>query len=386
MTGEIHGFCDERFAPLKEAFAANFAEGLEIGASLAATEHGRYVVDLWGGDAEPDRSRPWEEDTVVELASTTKIAAALSILILVDRGQIELDERVAHYWPEFAQGDKDRVTVRQAITHRAGVPGFDPPISAATACDWEAATARLAAEPHWFGGEPRLCYHAQTYGYLIGELIRRVDGRKPRQFFREEIAAKIGADFQLGVTSEADIARMATLSIPAGAFSADGLAPKLLTSIDLTDVLTGDFDLATWWAREDPGGGGFGNGRSIARVCSIVACGGEVNGVHILSPAILAEAAKEQAYAQCPYLGWFRIGLGLALDSEEFPAPTPTTMPWGGAGGSWACMDPKTGVSVGYAPNNWIIPPPETTQFDMGEHDPRLRRIMAAMANVLPRL
>jgi CubicO group peptidase (beta-lactamase class C family) len=383
MTVEIHGFCNERFQPLKDAFAANFEDGLEIGASLAATQHGRFVVDLWAGDAGPDHTRPWEEDTIVELASTTKLAAALSILILVDRGRILLDERVAHYWPEFAQGGKERVSVREAITHRAGVPGFDPPISAATACDWEATTARLAAEPHWFGGEPRLCYHAQTYGYLIGELIRRVDGRKPRQFFREEIASKIGADFQLGVTAEGDIARMATLSIPAGAFSADGLAPKLLTSIDLTDVLTGDFDLLAWWSREDPGGLGLGNGRSIARLCSIVACDGEVDGVRILSPEILAEAAKEQAYAQCPYLGWLRIGLGLALDSKEFPAPTPTTMHWGGAGGSWACIDPKTTVSAGYAPNNWIIPPPETTQLDMGEQDPRLRRIIHAMTTVL---
>jgi CubicO group peptidase (beta-lactamase class C family) len=383
MTVEIHGYCDERFQPLKDAFAANFEDGLEIGASLAATRHGRLVVDLWAGDAVPDHTRSWGQDTIVELASSTKLAAALSILILVDRGRITLDERVAHYWPEFAQGGKERVTVREAITHRAGVPGFDPPISAATACDWEAVSARLAAEPHWFGGEPRLCYHAMTYGYLIGELIRRVDGRRPRQFFREEIAAKIGADFQVGVTSEADIARMATLAIPTGAFSAESVAPKLLTSIDLTDVLTGHFDLPSWWAREDAGGSGFGNGRSMARLCSIVACGGEVDGVRILSPEILAEAAKEQVYAQCPYLGWLRLGLGFALDSKEFPAPTPTTTHWGGAGGSWACMDPKSGVSAGYAPNNWIIPPPEVTQIGVGDQDLRLRRIMHAVTAVL---
>jgi CubicO group peptidase (beta-lactamase class C family) len=383
MTFEISGFCEERFRPFEDQFRANFDAGLEIGASLAVAHRGRIVVDLWGGWADPQRKRPWERDTLVELASTTKIAAALSVLILVDRGQLDLDTPVAHYWPEFAQGSKGAVTVREALSHRAGVPGFDPPISPATACDWAAATARLAAEPHWFGGEARLCYHAQTYGFLLGELIRRGDGRGPREFFRDEIASKIGADFQLGFTAKAERARMAKLTVPAGAFSAEGVAPKLLTSIDLTDLMKGTFDSFTWLSRVDPGGGGIGNGRSIARLGAIVACGGEVDGARILSPGILAEATRQQAYAQCPYAGWLRMGLGLGLDSPEFPVPSPTSVHWGGAGGSWACMDPQAGVSLGYAPNNWIVPPPETTQIDIGEQDPRLRRLMDAMSGVL---
>jgi len=383
MSVEIGGFCEERFRPLEEQFRANFDAGLEIGASLAVAHRGRMVVDLWGGSADPERTRPWEKDTVVELASTTKIAAALSVLILVDRGQLGLDAPVARYWPEFAQGSKGAVTVREALSHRAGVPGFDPPITAAVACDWEAVTARLAAEPHWFAGEPRLCYHAQTYGFLLGELIRRVDGREPRQFFREEIATKIDADFQMGLTARSDRVRMARLAIPAGAFTAEGIAPKLLTSIDLTDVMNGSFDTGRWLLRVDPGSGGIANARSIARLGSIVACAGEVDGVRVLSSAILDEATRQQVYAQCPYAGWLRMGLGLGLDSPEFPAPSPTSVHWGGAGGSWACMDPNVGVSVGYAPNNWVIPPPDTTQINPGEQDPRLRRIMDAMSAVV---
>ena len=382
---DIHGFCEERFLPLQQAFAANFEDGIEIGASLAVTHHGRFVVDLWAGDADATLGRPWQKDTIVEVASTTKIAALLSILILLDRRQISLDERVAHYWPEFAQGGKDAVTVRDAITHQAGVPGFDPPISAAMACEWNAVAARLAAEPHWFGGERRLCYHAMTYGFLLGELIRRSDGRGPRQFFDEEIAQKIGADFQLGLSSEAEVARMAVLAIPPGAFTAEGPAGKLLTSIDLSEVLAGGMGWQ-WLAHVDPGTGGFANGRSIARLCSIVANGGQVDGVRILSSRIIAEAGKEQVYAQCPYLGWLRLGLGFGLDSKEFPAPSPTTLQWGGAGGSWALMDTKAAVSAGYTPNNWHIPPPDLTQINLGEHDPRLRRITAAMADVLTSL
>ena len=385
MTIEMHGFCEERFLPLKHAFAANFDEGLEIGASLAVTQHGRFVVDLWAGSADAARGQAWQKDTIVEVASTTKIAALLSIMILLDRGQIHLDERVARYWPEFAQGGKDAVTVRDAITHQAGVPGFDPPISATTACDWNAVTTRLAAEPHWFGGERRLCYHAMTYGFLLGELIRRADGRGPRQFFNEEIARKIGADFQLGMSSKADLSRMAVLAIPATAFTVDGVAGELLTSIDLTEVLRGAMGWE-WASHEDPGSMGIGNGRAIARLCSIVANGGEVDGVRILSPQVIADAGKQQVYAKCPYLGWLRLGLGFGIDSKEFPAPSPTTLHWGGAGGSWAFMDPKPAVSAGYTPNNWILPPRDITQVKSGENDPRLRRIMAAMAEVLRKL
>jgi CubicO group peptidase (beta-lactamase class C family) len=218
-----------------------------------------------------------------------------------------------------------------------------------------------------------------TYGFLLGELIRRVDGRGPRQFFNEEIARKIGADFQLGLSSETEAARMAILTIPPGAFAADGPAGKLLTSIDLSEVLAGGMGLE-WLSHEDPGGMGFGNGRSIARLCSIVANGGEVDGVRILSPQVIAQAGHEHAYAQCPYLGWLRLGLGFGLDSKEFPAPSPTTLQWGGAGGSWAFMDPKAAVSAGYAPNNWHFPPPDLTQIS-GEQDP-VRAPSAAQADL----
>ncbi len=232
----IHGLCEKRFEPLLDAFRANFDDGFELGASLAVTHRGKMVVDLWAGHADEEHSRPWERDTIVAVASTTKIAATISILMLVDRGLIDLDTTVAHYWPEFAQGGKEAVTVRDALTHQAGVPGFVPPVARQTLLEWTAVTERLAAEPHWFAGERRVVYHAATYGLLIGELIRRVDGRRPAQFFHEEIALKSGNDFQVALTPRSDLARLArvrwaprptTSSPPSNASSSEDLAARV---------------------------------------------------------------------------------------------------------------------------------------------------------------
>lgn len=381
LATEIHGFCDLRFLPLRDAFAANFADGLEIGASLAATHRGRVVADMWAGFADLDRTRLWAKDTIVPVASTTKIMMMIAALIAIDRGLLDLDAPVAQYWPAFAQGGKGAVTVRDALTHQAGVPGFETPLTNAEVCDWNVAVARVAAEPHWFAGEQQICYHAQTYGFLVGELIRLVDGRRPRQFLREEIFEKIGADFQLGLTDPQELARMALVHLPPGAFSPDIAAAKVLNSIDLTQAFSWERCVA-----EIPSGGGIGTARGVALACAIVANGGELGGVRFLSPAIVALAGAEHAYGRCPYLGGVRLGLGFGLDSKEFPAPTPTSMHWGGYGGSWALADPRAAFSLGYAPNNWVIPPPDATQLNPEAQDPRLGRLTGVLRDLLPSL
>jgi CubicO group peptidase (beta-lactamase class C family) len=152
MPIDIQGVCDERFLPLQDAFRENFEKGYEIGASLAVTRHGRPVVDLWAGHIDKQRTRPWEKDTIAPVASTTKIALTLSFLMLVDRGLVDLDATIAKYWSEFAAGGKAHVTVREALTHSAGVPGFDPPVPLEAMLDWDRITAHIAAETHWFDG------------------------------------------------------------------------------------------------------------------------------------------------------------------------------------------------------------------------------------------
>ena len=376
MSIEINGFCDERFLAFRDAFIANFDEGLELGASLAVTYRGKTVVDLWAGYGNPEKTRLWEKDTIVPVFSTTKIMTAICALILIDRGLLDLDQTVAHYWPEFAQGGKEKVTIREALSHRAGVPGLAKPVPWAFQRDWAAITARLAAEPHWFDGRAQVCYHYATYGFVLGEVIRRVDGRRPAQFFREEIAEKSGADFEIALSSRSDAARVA------------GVRPwetRPLAGVEIGDRVRASFgppfpayDLWEFLSTENPAGIGLGNGRSIARVLAIVAMWGELDGVRYFSKEIADEAGSEQVYGQCPLLGAVRFGLGFGLDSKEFPAPSPASMHWGGAGGSWAFADPKAGVSLGYVPNNF-----ENYVVRM---DPRGARFKDVLQSVLPSL
>ena len=367
MAMQINGFCDEQFLPLKDAFRANFDQGLELGASLAVTHRGNTVVDLWAGYADLERTKPWQEDTIVPIASTTKIANIVSLLTLVDRGLIELDRPVAYYWPEFAQGGKAAVTVRDALSHQAGVPGFEQPVTSDFLQDRESVTDRIAAEPHWFEGRKTVCYHMFNNGYLLGELIRRVDGRMPARFFRDEIASKLDLDFQIGLSSKSDLPRVAEVIMPKPRLDLpDGILGKLLKSVVMGDV-------TTWEARRAEFNG-IANGRSIATLMAMLAMGGEFDGRRYLSKSIIGEASREQAYGQCPYLGWVKFGLGFGLHSKEFPAPSETCIGWGGVGGSWAIADPRVGVSLGYAPNNW----------DLDRlADPRLHVIGGAFAKLL---
>ena len=376
MTTEIHGFCDERFQSLKDAFAGNFERGLELGTSLAVTYQGRTVLDVWAGWADLERTRPWQEDTIVPVASTTKVMSTLVGLMLVDRGLIELDAPVARYWPEFAQGGKQDVTIRDVFSHQSGAPGFATPLPFESLSDWDVLTARHAAEPYWFDGRRQVIYHNMTYGLPFSVITRRTDGRSLRQLFSDEFAAPLGVYFQIGLASKADLARVAAIRPPGPApdLPPGSLVEKLMGSIE-------GFDPPSWAFRsaEVPAGSGAGNARSIARLCAIVAMGGELDGVRYLSRELCEEAGREQGYGQCPYLGWARFGLGFWMNSIGFRYPSPTTIGWGGFGGSWAILDPKVGLSLGYAPNDFSVEPD-------GVIDPRQGPIGKALYKLLPGL
>jgi CubicO group peptidase (beta-lactamase class C family) len=355
MVTHIHGFCDERFRPLKEAFRANFDAGLEVGASLAVTQHGKPVVDLWAGWMDAERTKPWQADTIVHVMSTTKVPMAIAAMRLVDRGLIDLDAPIARYWPEFAEGGKEGVTVRDAFCHCGGVPGFDPPVNFDVHRDWSKAIARLAATPHWFGGERQIMYHAHTYGFLLGEIVRRVDGRGPARFFREEIAEPAGIDFQMGLSDRADMQRVAHVAWPRPQGAAPPAGSVLARWIASLGAATG-WDLMSWegLSAEVPASVGLGNARSLARLASILADAGRLDDARYLSPEVVREAASEQAFGECPFFGWIRFGLGMALDTPQYPAPSKTAMHWGGTGGSVILADPAAGVAAGYTPNNWL--------------------------------
>src|SRR5881296_3102792 len=200
----IHGRCDPRFLAVRDAFAANFAAGREVGASFAATVEGESVVDLWGGSADAARTRAWERDTIVNVFSTTKAMTALCAHLLVDRGLLDLDAPVARYWPEFAQNGKRALPVHYLLSHRAGLAAIRQPLPTEAFYDWDRMVGALAAETPWWEPGTTSGYHAMTFGYLVGELIRRVSGKTPGRFFRDEVALPLGCDFHIGLPAGED--------------------------------------------------------------------------------------------------------------------------------------------------------------------------------------
>ena len=359
----VGGFAQDRFAAVREAFAANLASGADVGASFAATVEGETVVDLWGGFADEARTRPWEQDTIVNVYSTTKTMTALTALMLADRGELDFDAPVATYWPEFAANGKSAVKVSHLMSHSAGLSGWKEPITQADLYDWEKATSLLAAQaPYW---EPGTApgYHALTQGYLVGEVVRRVTGKTLGTVFREEIAEPLGADFHIGLPASED-ARVADLiPPPPGTAVGDGEQSPLVANmssnpgIDVSATRT-----RAWRAAEIPAAGGHGNARSIAEIHVLLANGGMALGKRILSEAGCRKALELQIEGQDLILGVpARFGMGFGLAGGQLPLPNPNTIYWGGYGGSLVIIDMDARTTFGYAMNKMA----PTTTGDM---------------------
>src|SRR3954452_24087559 len=212
-VAEVHGSCDDRFSGVRDALAQQL-DGEELGASIAVDLDGETVVDIWGGYRDEDRTTPWTEDTIVNGWSTTKCVLNLAALMLVERGDLDVDAPVGNYWPEFSAKGKKDVLVRHLMSHTSGVAGWDPPFSIRDMYDWETSTERLAQQRPWW--EPRTAsgYHANNQGHLVGEVIRRITNKTFKKCVRDEIAGPLGADYQIGAL-EKDWNRIATTVPPA---------------------------------------------------------------------------------------------------------------------------------------------------------------------------
>ena len=350
---EIHGTCDDRFATVRDLLAANLAKGADLGASVAVTLEGEPVVDIWGGWIDEERTRPWERETITNVWSTTKTMTALCALILVDEGRIDLEAPVDRYWPEFAAGGKEgRVLVRHLMGHTAGLSGWSEPMTMEDLCDWEKATSLLAAQETWWEPGTASGYHALTQGYLIGEVVRRVTGQSLGAFFRERVAEPLGADFHIGL-DPAEFGRVANVIAP----------PPIDPNVEVSDIARRTFTNpptsaeAAWteaWRRaEIPAANGHGNARSVAAVQSVVANGGEVGGVRLLSPAGCDRIFSEQANGTDLVLGLpVRMGTGYGLPSAELGMdPNMRVCYWGGWGGSVVANDLDTRMTVAYMMN-----------------------------------
>ena len=320
------------------------------------TVDGEFVVDLWAGLAASD-GRPWEQDTIVNVYSSTKTMASLCVLMLADRGKLDLDAPVATYWPEFARNGKGGVLVSHVMAHSAGLPGFDPPLETTDLYDWKKCCDNLAAQAPWWQPGAAVAYHALTQGYLQGELVRRVDGRTLGTFFREEVASPIGADFHIGLDAAHDH-RVAELVPPqellsdayvgepgsVGARMAAG-GPRL----DATEPAT-----RAWRAAEIPAGNGHGNARSMGRIHSVLACGGALGDVRLLSEKTLARILEVQIdgddlVTNAPA----RFGMGYGLPTKLMPPllADRRVFFWAGWGGSLAFIDLDARMSITYAMN-----------------------------------
>jgi CubicO group peptidase (beta-lactamase class C family) len=350
---QVQGNYDPRFAPVKDAFARNFAEGLELGASFCATVDGVPVVDIWAGDAD-ERGTPWDRDTIVNVYSTTKTMAALSLLVLADRGLVDLDAPAARYWPEFAANGKADVRVKHFLSHSAGLSGLDELVPVSTLYDWDAVTRLLAAQACWWPAGTQSGYHAITQGYLIGEVVRRVTGQSLGTFFREEIAGPLGADFHIGL-ADSEFARTGELVPPPGAALTAGLDSDSVAARTFRSPALNALDSRTegWRRAEIPAANGHGNARSVARVQSLIACGGEVDGVRILSVDGAARVFEEQTNGLDLVFGApMRFGLGYGLPMPGLPlGPNPRTAFWGGWGGSLVVVDADARVCLAYVMN-----------------------------------
>lgn len=358
MNDSIQGHCDARFDKVADALSQAIADGEEVGAAIAIDIDGETVVDIWGGYADAAKTKPWTEDTIVNVWSSTKTVTALAALMLIDRGLIEPSARVAEYWPEFAANGKQDVEIRHLLSHSSGVSGWDQPVVIEDVYDWEKSTAALAAQAPWWEPGTASGYHALTHGHLIGEVVRRVTGTTLKEFVRDEIAGPLGADFQIGA-APADSPRIA--EIIAAADPMEGVPPMDQWTEQMVKTFTGpapDPSVANtdaWRAADIGAGNGHTNARALARILSAISLGGSVDGVQLLQPETIERIFEVQCEGPDLVLALhpIRWGLGYGLPQlESIPyIPDEKICFWGGWGGSWETMNPDRRMTTAYVMN-----------------------------------
>jgi CubicO group peptidase (beta-lactamase class C family) len=346
----LGGTCSARFDPLRELFAAKLESGEDLGASLAVNIDGEMVVDLWGGWADEARTAPWTENTIANIFSTTKAMTSLAALVLVDRGELDLDATVARYWPEFAARGKAGIKVRHLLSHTSGVSGWDQPITLEDLYDWDKSTALLAAQAPWWEPGTASGYHMLNYGHLIGEVIRRITGLRLGEFCAAHIAGPLGADFHIGLPPS-EFHRVANVVPPPAEptdlpqFDPNSVAFKTWTNPTMPPGMK--WSWTERWRRADIGAAnGHGNARSVARLQSAVACGGEVDGVRLLSPQTIDRIFEVQSNGIDLVIGIpLKIGVGYSLSPEG------RVCCWGGTGGSLVIIDVDRRITFAYVMN-----------------------------------
>ncbi|MET8718322.1 serine hydrolase domain-containing protein [Streptomyces misionensis] len=358
---DVHGTVAEGFEPVREAFAANFARLGERGAAVAVYRDGHRVVDLWAGTKDVDGTAPWQRDTAQIVRSATKGVAAAALLLLHQRGELDLDAPVGAYWPEFKAAGKEHTLVRHLLAHRAGVPVLDRPLTPAEAADPDLGAAAVAAQaPVWEPGTDH-GYHAQTYSWLTGELVRRVTGRPVGEWIADEIARPVGADVWLGLpeAERGRAGRVGDIEAPqeSGALR---LRPKRAVTEAYADpesltrrafaAITPmpDENDPAYRAASLPASNGIATADGLARVYASLI--GEVDGgSRLFTPATTELARAEQSAGPDRVLVVnTRFGLGYMLHGSASPLLSPGSFGHPGRGGSLGFADPESGIAFGY--------------------------------------
>ncbi len=360
----ISGFVAKGFESVRTVFAENFSSRGEVGAAVHVTVGGEPVVDLWGGSEDAAGTRPWTPDTIVNVWSTTKGWLALAMHMLAERGQLDFDAQLAHYWPEFAQNGKSGVLVRHILTHTAGLPAPSMKVPDEAIYQWETMIHSLE-QSHLFWQPGEKCgYHAATFGWLNGEVLRRITGMSFTEFLRAEIAEPLHADTYIGSPR------------PAGEHTADTLPPGALgaflfralnflggrmrmAAFNNPPRPTGSVNTPRWRAAEIPSSNGHASARGLARLYTPLALGGSWQGVSLLSAAGVERAGREQVHAKDVIVGTsVRRTLGFMLPQPELGDPRPlTAFGHPGMGGSIGFADPQQRLAMGYVMNKMIIGP-----------------------------
>ncbi|MCY4014529.1 MAG: serine hydrolase [Gammaproteobacteria bacterium] len=380
---EINGTVAPGFERVRDAFAANFENHGEVGAAFSLYHRGVKVVDLWGGVADPETGRPWAEDSIVMVFSSTKGATAVCAHLLAQRGDLDLDAPVATYWPEFAAAGKEDIPVRWLLSHRVGLPIFDEPITVEEFLAWEPPVETLAAQsPVWEPGTTH-GYHSGTYGWLVGEVVRRISGKSLGTFFADEVAGPLGLDFWIGLpeSEESRVVPVIAVDLADGAMDEQALTDRrrdlLAASRDPDSLLakpatTGPLDpnSRAFRAAELPAGNGVADARSLARMYASL-IGDGVDGLRLLNDETIARATTEQSNGRDGVLQvQTRFGLGFELNLPNNHLGQEGAFGHSGAGGSLAFADPNAEIAFAYVMNQMQL---------VASDDPRTLSLIAAV-------
>ena len=357
----VQGSTSAALEPLRDVLARGIASGDEFGAAVTVVHDGSVAADIWGGTADAATGAPWQQDTVVNVFSVTKTVSALAVLLLADRGEIDLDAPVARYWPAFAAGGKDQILVRHALGHTSGVSGWQQPIALADVYDLDHSTALLAAQEPWWAPGDGSGYHALTFGHLLSPVVAAVTGQSLGRFVAAELAGPLGVDFTIGTPADLD-ARVATVVPPDRPPGIDySKIPKdsVIRRTLLNPVLDPNAVNTPPWRRAEIGAvNGHGNARSVATIQSVLSHGSSPDGRIALDPATVARAFEVQSdsvdrvlYTRARWGMGFQLGYPSGTGGTELPADDSRVCWWVGWGGSFVLNDAANRLTVAYVTN-----------------------------------